>query len=256
MAQIVQSGHMAIGHATDIALGGMCAWRLPTDASCASIARSLLSIAMTTLGLDRDTADDAILAASELATNALHHGLNAGPETPTAPPELWVWARAIPTPQLVLTVFDACRSSWPDTTPRELLGDHGRGIGIVGKLAEAWGAHPTRSICTRGIPGKAVWCAFALPGPWPNARTTAPPMLAARHLATMLTARGIANVTHRHGRGVSLVTIPLTRNEETNIWIEPGHLSYTTPTSTRHRRPMVDLHDVTETLIHHYEESR
>ncbi|MEU8800516.1 ATP-binding protein [Spirillospora sp. NPDC048819] len=234
----------------------MCAWRLPTDASCASVARSLLSIAMTTLGLDRDTADDAILAASELATNALHHGLNAGPETLTAPPELWVWARATPTPQLVLTVFDTCRTSWPDTTPRDLLDDHGRGIGIVGMLAEAWGAHPTRSICTQGVPGKAVWSAFPLSGPWPNARTTAPPMLAARHLAAILTARGVTNVTHRHGRGVSLVTIPLGRNEETNIWIEPGHLSYTTPTGTRHRRPMIDLHDATETLIHHLEESQ
>lgn len=222
MPQKVQSGHISVGHARDIALGGMCAWRLPTDASCASVARSLLSIAMTSLGLDRDTADDAILAASELATNSLHHGLNASPETETAPPELWVWARVTPTPQLVLTVFDACRSSWPDTTPHGLLDEHGRGIGIVGMLAEAWGAHPTRSICTQGTPGKAVWSAFALPGPWPNARTTAPPMLAARHLATMLTARGVTNVTHRHGRGVSLVTIPLGRNEETNIWIEPG----------------------------------
>lgn len=64
MAQIVQSGHMAIGYAADIALGGMCAWRLPTDTTCASVARSLLSMAMTTLTLDRDTADDAILAAS------------------------------------------------------------------------------------------------------------------------------------------------------------------------------------------------
>ncbi|MFG2249055.1 ATP-binding protein [Spirillospora sp. NPDC048823] len=245
---------MAIGHAADIALGGMCAWRLPTDASCASVARSLLGLAMTTLGLDRDKVDDATLAVSELATNALHHGLNAGPETPTAPPELWLWARATPTPQLVLTVFDACRSSWPDTTPRGLLDDHGRGIGIVAMLAEAWGAHPTRSICTQGVPGKAVWSAFALPGPWPNARTTAPPMLAARHLVTMLTARGVTNVTHRHGKGVSLVTIPLGGNEERNIWIESGHLSYTTPTGTRHRRPMIDLHDTTETLIHQLDE--
>ncbi|WP_207947044.1 ATP-binding protein, partial [Actinomadura sp. 7K507] len=157
MAQIVQSGHMTIGHAADIALGGMCAWRLPADASCASVARSLLSIAMTTLGLDRDTTDDATLAASELATNALTH---ASPSTSTVPPELWVWARATPTPQLVISVFDACRSSWPDTTPKDLLDDHGRGIGIVALLAEAWGAHPSRSICTGGAQGKAVWAAF------------------------------------------------------------------------------------------------
>lgn len=250
MGQNVQSGHISIGHAFDISRGGMCAWRLPVDESCASVARSLLSMTMTTLGLERDTSDDAVLAVSELATNALTHSGAA-----TAP-ELWVWARATPKPQLVISIFDACRSSWPTTTAGDLLDDHGRGIGIVGMLADAWGAHPSRSICSRGVQGKAVWAAFPLPGPWPDPRTTAPPMLAARHLATVLTARGAANVTHRHGRNVSLVTVPLARNEETNVWLEPTHLSYSAPTGTRHRRPIVDLHDTTETLIHHLEEAQ
>ncbi|WP_165966654.1 hypothetical protein, partial [Actinomadura sp. 7K507] len=80
-------------------------------------------------------------------------------------------------------------------------------------------------------------------------RTTAPPVLAARHLAATLTARGNASVTHRHGRGISLVTIPVTRKEETNVWIEPGHVSYMARTGVRHRRPLVDLHDVAESLI-------
>ncbi|TDC56216.1 hypothetical protein E1281_08470 [Actinomadura sp. KC345] len=208
---------------------------------------------MTTLGLDRDTTDDAVLAASELATNALTH---AGSSTPTVPPELWLWARVTPRPQLLISVFDACRSSWPDTTPGDLLDDHGRGISIVALLAEAWGAHPSRSICTGGIPGKAVWTAFPLKGTWPDARTTAPPMLAARHMAAMLTARGVMNTTHRHGRGVSLVTVPINTTEEVNIWIEPSHLSYTTPTGTRHRRPIIDLQDTTEILVCHIGQSR
>ncbi|TDB92479.1 hypothetical protein E1266_23925, partial [Actinomadura sp. 7K534] len=161
MAQIVQSGQMTVGDAADIALGGMCAWRLPTDASSASVARSLLGIALTKLGLDRGTTDDAVLAASELATNALTHSGAA------APPELWVWARTTPKLQLVITVYDACRASWPTNTPGDLLDDHGRGIGIVGMLADAWGAHSSRSICTGGTQGKAVWAAFPLPGPWP-----------------------------------------------------------------------------------------
>ncbi|XRQ10308.1 ATP-binding protein [Actinomadura welshii] len=204
---------------------------------------------MTKLGLDRGTTDDAVLAASELATNALTHSEAA------AAPELWVWARTTPKPQLVISVFDACRSSWPTTTAGDLLDDHGRGIGIVGMLAAAWGAHPSRSICTGGALGKAVWAAFPLPGPWPNPRATAPPMLAARHLAATLTARGITNATHRHGRGVSLVTVPYGGNGETNIWLEPSHLTYAAPAGTRHRRPIVDLHDTAETLIHHLEEA-
>src|SRR5690606_32119076 len=124
MGQNVQSGHISIGHAFDISRGGMCAWRLPVDESCASVARSLLSMTMTTLGLERDTSDDAVLAVSELATNALTHSGAA-----TAP-ELWVWARATPKPQLVISIFDACRSSWPTTTAGDLLDDHGRGRGI------------------------------------------------------------------------------------------------------------------------------
>ena len=253
MAQIVQSGHMTVGCPADIALGGMCAWRLPADESCASIARSLVSIAMTTLKLDRDTADDVILTASELATNALNHARSAHPAPQTSSPELWVWARTTPRQQLVVSVFDTCRSAWPDATPRDLLDDHGKGIGIVALLAEAWGAHRTRAICTGNTPGKAVWAAFALPGPWPNPRMTAPPMPVARHLASMLTARGITNTTHRHGRGISMVTVPLGKNQETNVWIEPGQLSYTTPRGARQRRPMIDLHDVAEILIHDVE---
>lgn len=253
MAQIVHAGHMSVGNAADIARGGMCAWRLPMDASCASAARSLVTVAVATLGLDGDGADNAILAASELATNALNHGLGADAGPSATAPELWIWARVTPAPQLVVSVFDACRSAWPDTTPRDLLDEHGKGLSIVGMLADAWGAHPSRSFCTGGSPGKAVWTAHHLPGPWPNPHTTAPPMLAARHLASTLTARGIPNITHRHGRGISLVTVPMNANEETNVWIDPGTLSWIDPTGARHRRPVVDLHDLAETLLSHFE---
>lgn len=254
MGQMVQFGHMSVGNAADIPRGGICAWSLPKDASCASVARSLVALATATLELDGDSADNVILAASELATNALNHGLSPEAGSAAVPPELWMWARTTPTPQLVVSVFDACRSSWPDTTPRDLLDEHGKGLGIIGMLADTWGAHPSRSFCSGGTRGKAVWSAHPLPGPWPNPRTTAPPMLAARHLASTLTARGIPSVTHRHGKGISLVTVPTGDNDETNVWIEPGHLSWTDPTGSRHRRPVVDLHDLAETLISHHEQ--
>jgi hypothetical protein len=98
------------------------------------------------LGLAGDLVDAAVLAVSELTTNALRHGLRAGgPYAPVVPAELWVWARATPAPQLVVAVFDTCRSSWPDTTPRDLLDERGKGIGIVGVVADTWGAHLSRS---------------------------------------------------------------------------------------------------------------
>ncbi|RAY11913.1 hypothetical protein DPM19_28535 [Actinomadura craniellae] len=235
----------------------MCAWRLPGDARCASAARSLLGLALAALGVDRETAGDATLAVSELATNALNHGLRAVPHVPVVPPELWVWARATPAPQLVVSVFDTCTASWPDTTPRNLLDEHGKGLGIVGALAAAWGAHPSRSsVVAGGVPGKAVWSAFPLPGPWPDARTTAQPARIARHLADALTARGVRRIAHRPGEGVSLLSVPLRAGAETNVWVEPGHLSFPGRDGTRVRRPVIDLYDVAEDLVHRAEQER
>ncbi|GAA2157243.1 hypothetical protein GCM10009727_66960 [Actinomadura napierensis] len=233
----------------------MCAWRLPADATCASVSRSLLTIALTALRLGRDMIDDVTLAASELATNAFNHGLRADPLSPPVPPELWLWARVTPSPQLVVSVFDACRSSFPDAAPRDLLDEHGKGIGIVSMLGADWGAHRSRSRLGVGYPGKAVWCAFPLRTSWPNPRLTAPPILAARHLAATLTVRGVHNVEHRHGRGVSLVTVPMV-GTEINVWVEPAHLTYSAPDGSRARRPVVDLHDTAENLTGYHEGCR
>lgn len=96
MGQMVQFGHMSVGNAADIPRGGICAWSLPKDASCASVARSLVALATATLELDGDSADNVILAASELATNALNHGLSPEAGSAAVPPELWMWARTTP----------------------------------------------------------------------------------------------------------------------------------------------------------------
>ncbi|MFF0526605.1 ATP-binding protein [Actinomadura nitritigenes] len=253
MVQIVQPGQIVVGNAAEIALGGMCAWRLPADATCASVGRSLLAIALKTLGLGRDLIDDVALAASELATNAFNHGLGVDGSCSPVPPELWLWARTTPSPQLVVSVFDTCRSSFPDAAPRDLLDEHGKGLGIVAMLAAVWGAHRSRSRLGSGRPGKAVWCAFPLYGGWPNPKLTAPPVLAARHLAAALAARGIRDVEHRHGRGISLVTVPVPGGE-INVWVEPAHLTYSTGDGSRLRRPIVDLHDVAEYLTAHHEQ--
>ncbi|WP_433241621.1 hypothetical protein [Actinomadura nitritigenes] len=153
----------------------------------------------------------------------------------------------------MVSVFDTCRSSFPDAAPRDLLDEHGKGLGIVTMLAAAWGAHRSRSRLGSGLPGKAVWCAFPLYGGWLNPELTAPPALAARHLAAVLAVRGIRGVEHRHGRGVSLVTVPVS-SAEINVWVEPAHLTYATPGGRRVRRPIVDLHDVAEYFTAHHEQ--
>ncbi|URN07665.1 hypothetical protein LUW74_32795 [Actinomadura madurae] len=99
---------MLTGNPAGIPAGEACAFQLPPDPSAASHARSLTAATMRQLGYATDPIEDAKLAVSELATNALTHASSTA-----ARPELWIWARTHPTPQLVVSVFDAHRDSWP-----------------------------------------------------------------------------------------------------------------------------------------------
>ncbi|MEU4827069.1 hypothetical protein AB0H37_34795 [Actinomadura sp. NPDC023710] len=117
---------MLTGEPTGIAAGGACAFPLPSDASTASQARSLLAATMHPLGFASDQIEDGELAVSELATNAYTYASSAGRLT-AAGQELWVWARTCPTPELVVSVFDAQRETWPIIRDAELLDEHGKG---------------------------------------------------------------------------------------------------------------------------------
>jgi Histidine kinase-like ATPase domain len=248
---------LTTGSIPDLAAGGVCAWQLPPDPSCAPLSRSLLRAAMTSLGLGDDLIDAAVLAVSEQTTNALQHGLRTGPYDPMVPAELWVWGRATPARQLVVTVFDTCRTSWPATPPGDLLDEHGKGVTVIGVIADGWGAHLSRSrLGAWRVPGKAVWTAFALPGHWPDPARSAPPSTTARHLAAVLTARGAEGVRDHHERGVSLVGVPLAGHGGVNVWVEPRSLTFTDPDGTRVHRPLADLQDVAEHLVRRIEESR
>ncbi|GAB2757661.1 hypothetical protein GCM10027072_64770 [Streptomyces bullii] len=90
--------------------------------------------------------DDATLVITELAANAATHAL---PRTPEAR-EIRLGFRLGPA-YLLLTVSD------PDDNPpvyaptADSLEEHGRGLGIVDALSEAWGWSPTPPS------GKTVW---------------------------------------------------------------------------------------------------
>jgi hypothetical protein len=59
---------------------GSChAWPLPTDATCATVARQVFRDTVPEVGLEPDLLDDCILMASELAANTLHARAVAGP---------------------------------------------------------------------------------------------------------------------------------------------------------------------------------
>lgn len=250
---------IAIGQAADLPAGGLCAWRLPADPSCASVGRSLIRMAMTTIGLPAELIEPVTLAVSELTTNALHHGLRAGPYDPVVAPELWTWIRVTPVPQLVVAVFDTCRDAWPRIRPGHLLDEEGRGVGIVSMLADDWGAHPSRSrLGPRWLPGKAVWAAFALPGAFldalPGGRGTAQPSAVARWLAGELAARGVDRVDCRDAQQVSLVGVPLPGGTQLNVWVEPDRFLSFDIDGGHVRRPIADLHDVAELLVRRIEE--
>ncbi|WP_345363376.1 hypothetical protein [Actinoallomurus liliacearum] len=106
--------------ATEIAEGGAAAWRLPPDPRCASVGRSLVHDTLMALRLPGGLVDAAVLTAGELTTNALKHGLRAGPYEPVVPAELWIWSRTTPRPELVVAVFSltVTRRAYPWSASR------------------------------------------------------------------------------------------------------------------------------------------
>ncbi|GAA3229761.1 ATP-binding protein [Actinocorallia longicatena] len=95
-----------------------------------------------------DTASDAALMASELATNAHQHA-------PAHPPhELWLYF--VDEYEFCCAVFDgmAARDQELDVD----RGDYGRGLSIVAELSKGrWGTSPARARMDPRVRGKAVW---------------------------------------------------------------------------------------------------
>ncbi|MFC5753936.1 ATP-binding protein [Actinomadura rugatobispora] len=77
--------------------GGCAAMRLPPDETIAHAARTGTGETLEGFGgLSADTIDSATLMVSELATNALRHGVPRSPDgtpSPARPVELWIYAR-------------------------------------------------------------------------------------------------------------------------------------------------------------------
>ncbi|TDE29993.1 ATP-binding protein [Actinomadura sp. 6K520] len=231
---------MYIGKATDIPPGGFCAFQLPRDPSCASQARSLLAATMRDLTFPIDSVEDAKLAVSELATNAHTHA------TSMSRPELWVWARTCPAPELVVSVFDTHREIWPVSRDTDLLDEHGKGLSIVAALSSEMGTHHTRSRLTTSR-GKCVWFTLPLPTGWPVATHVITPAMAASRLSEVLRARGIPATCRGDDSGAPVISVGAL-----NIWMEANVFSWRT--SRGHvSQPLIDLQEVAERIVNCHE---
>jgi hypothetical protein len=255
---------------------------LPADATCASAARAHVRRILADLRLPAELIDDASVAVSELATNAWRHALDGGALPGRAgacavPPELWVYRRGTaPGAELVCGVFDARRDAWPQPRPNplQLLRDDeaeladslldavlengtgtGHGLSIVAALSAAAGCHRTRSrFGDQPVPGKVAWFTMNIPDSSPAAQpppASLTPAQAARKLKALLTARGIAGLSHHHATPAqSAVSIhaglTVRCRDETFQWAAGGDVE---------RRAYSDLADVLEDIIRLHEDT-
>ncbi len=98
---------------------------------------------MADWGFGEAWTDDVLLCVSELATNAVLHGVPPGRGYRV---RLWLGEQG----QLRVEVHD---SGDGEPGEREPDGESGRGLLIVKALADLWGVG-------EGEPGKVVWCEF------------------------------------------------------------------------------------------------
>ncbi|MGI5469585.1 ATP-binding protein [Streptomyces sp. CA-132043] len=112
-------------------------------------ARAFAARAFADWGLGPRT-DGALLCVSELATNALRHGVPPGRAF-----RLRLYQYADDGGTVRIEVHDS-GPGWPRTPspPSDADAEHGRGLLLVGTLADKWGVGERN-------PGKVVWCEFA-----------------------------------------------------------------------------------------------
>jgi anti-sigma regulatory factor (Ser/Thr protein kinase) len=232
--------------AQDISNGGACTFQLPSDPSIAPKARYLLADRMRQLSMGQALIENGALAVSELATNARQHAGQPNTDKPIPMPELWIWARTLPTPELIVSVFDGRCDRLPEQANRDPMDESGRGLAIVAAAATTWGTHPSRS--RHRLPaktGKAVWFTLPLPQPWPGSDQIINPGFAAQKLLLCLGARGINATQRSDAKGISLIQV-----DDLNIWVEPKYFSWSNGTGAVIRHPLIDLQETAERIVH------
>ena len=113
---------------------------LDGDPDAPARGRHAVTAVLDSWGCDSDTRDNLLLVVSELVTNAVVHGAEPIVVTLVRAPE-----------RIRVEVTDGADGSSPHTNRAAADAENGRGLGVVTRLATAWGwrASPGR--------GKTVW---------------------------------------------------------------------------------------------------
>ncbi|MFD0850892.1 ATP-binding protein [Actinomadura adrarensis] len=202
---------------------------------------------MTELKLPTEYIDDAEISISELATNAHLH-----PEDPSTPPEIWIWASTAPLPELVFSVFDACRNRLPLPSRRapDALEEHGNGLAIVQSLAYETSSYYTRSrLAPKPVQGKVTRFTQVVSIPWPKPEHAITEPIAAVRLLLALQSRGVSASLRRAMSALNVVIhdeLVVRANVDAYHWRAlPGHCTF----------PFIDLHETVEAVIAHVDAS-
>ncbi|MEV5747988.1 ATP-binding protein [Actinoallomurus sp. NPDC052308] len=233
-----------IGPSAEAVRSGACvAVPLPIRPESAHTARQVVGRVAEQLGLPSTLADDLMLVASELATNALRHGGGRvryrGDQPVEGLPELWLYLRGTRRTELVVTAFDT--GEFWDAGVRVpengavLPGVSGRGLQIVAALAETaggrWGMHPSRARLGEGRPaGTAVW--FAVPVPdhaRVSTRGATTPAGAIDELRELLRLRGLDHLIARTNGREAVLSLP-----GLTVWYRRESYSWCTSSGVRH----------------------
>ncbi|WP_169948930.1 SpoIIE family protein phosphatase [Microbispora sp. H11081] len=126
-------------------------WDIPADPALVAPTRKLAIEQLLAWGLDEMEFVTGLVV-SELVTNAMRHG--------TGPIQL----RMIRDRTLICEVSDGS-STAPHLRRARVFDEGGRGLLLVARLTQGWGARQTAN-------GKTIWCEQALPSPMPDSDGT------------------------------------------------------------------------------------
>lgn len=121
------------------------------DPAAIRAVRRQLHAALSELGLEQ-VADEVVQAAQELMANAVEHGCRCHP------PETAVTVKAVYRDEQVRVDVHDPSDERPQERPESGERESGRGLSIVGVLADRWGVNMDRAGA-----GKSVWLEFDAP---------------------------------------------------------------------------------------------